>query len=121
MWLKFYQKEHKLFPEQSKMFVSDKDAIKISKKLCRHFKFRLHQYYGVSFYGNMKNNNGHAYRWRIKIPHNCSILLLIHELAHCHNFQKYHNGHHTKRLMTTIKRMINYCKKMNYWNMIKND
>lgn len=90
---------------------NDSEALKITNKLARHFKISLGE---MRFYGN---GGGCAYYTRssIRLPHNPSLLLIIEELAHLYNVQKYRNGHHTKKLMKTIGKMVKYAKKKNYW------
>jgi hypothetical protein len=124
-WLKFYRKERERFPEAFKIKVSDKDAVKIVNKLCRHFKIRRYKglgkweyKVGVRFWGN---GGARAFvSWKfIHLPHNPSIGIICHELAHIYNHIRYNNHHHNKRLMRTIERMINYCKKKKYWGMVR--
>jgi len=109
VWLKFYQKERELFPEAFKEKVKDKNVQLIVNKLCRHFKLGKIK---VSFYGNRV---AHAYWWDITFPHNPSFGVICHEIAHIFNRTRGLNNGHNKKLMRTIKRLVNYCKKKNYW------
>jgi len=115
-WIKFYDKEREEFPLEAELTVSDKDCVKICKKIARHFKFHLGE---IRFYGRNGYHNCEAYDdGSIRFVHNPSILHICHELAHIHNLQKYGNWRHNKKLLRTIKRFVNYCRKKNYWNMV---
>jgi len=113
-YLKFYQKERKLFPEEAIMRVSDKRAEIIFRKLERHFIDSRRYPFGLRFYGN---GGGSCGSWGIRLPHNPTILFICHELSHRIHQIKYGSTkrHHTKKLMTIIKRLITYCQKKNYW------
>jgi len=111
-YLKFYQKENDAFKTEYNIHLEDKQAIKIAKKISRHFKFTVNE---IKIYGK----KSHGYAWfrlnKIKIPHNTSLSLLIHELAHLYEYQKHNNERHNKQLMKTIQKFIKYCRKKNYW------
>ena len=113
-YLKFYQKERKLFSEESVMKVSDEVAEIIFRKLERHFIDSRRYPFRLRFYGN---GGGACGMWGIRLPHNPTILLICHELAHRIHRLKYGSTkrHHTKKLMRIIKRLITYCRKKNYW------
>lgn len=111
-WLKFYEKERQQYPEAFTHKVSDEGAKIIVKKLKRHFK--IIRLYGLRFYGN--SGSGSAYpNGYIRLSHNPSVGMICHEVAHLFNKRKYGNWNHNKKLMRTIKRMVNYCKRKNYW------
>lgn len=114
MTLKYYEKMWKKFRTEYDYHISDKEAIKVCKKLARHFKIPLKD---VRFYGK---HRGMAYtNYKIRIPHKPSIGIICHELAHLFNYQKYHNWYHNKRLLRTEKKFVNYCRKKQYWNLKK--
>ena len=113
-YLKFYDKERKLFPEENVMCVSDEVTEIIFRKLERHFVDSRRYSFGLRFYGN---GGGVCGTWGIRLPHNPSILLICHELAHRIYRLKYGSTerHHTKKLIRIIKRLVTYCRKKNYW------
>jgi hypothetical protein len=113
VWLKFYAKEMKMYEKEYGMKVSDKQAELIIRKLSRHFKISRPR---VRFYGTRQS--GMSYNgWSnsIRISHNPSVALVIHELAHTYNSQRHINHYHNRFLMRTIKKFHNYCSQFNYW------
>lgn len=110
--LTFYANERKLFPTEFSMKVEDRTAEKIVSKIARHFKFKI---FRIGFRGN--KGSGHAWYDEITLSHNPSIAVICHELAHSHNKQKYGNMYHNKKLLRTMTRFIEYCRKMNYWKV----
>ena len=111
VWLKFYTKERERFPEAFNCVVSDEEAHAVVKKLKRHFKVPL---LWVKFWSR-KRQTGHAKELGVCLPHNPSIGVICHELAHIHNKHKYGNWRHDKKLMTTLAQFVRYCQKKNYW------
>jgi hypothetical protein len=110
--LSFYQKERQVFHDEFKLTVCDKKAEKIVKKIARHFGFKV----SVSFYGNLCSR-AFILTHRIRLRHNPSVGEICHELAHIYNAQfKTEKHYHTKRLLRIMTRMINYCRKKNFWN-----
>lgn len=114
MWLKFYETEQKVFNEEYHIFVTDTNAMIITKKLCRHFKFPVPV---IKFFGIKQRGAACKYIKKIRVPHNTSVGLLCHELAHKYNRFKYNDSKHSKRLMRTITRFLKYCKSKDYWVM----
>ena len=114
--LKFYFVEKQLFREEYDIKVTDKEAVKICKKLARHFKFYISK---IRFYG-YKRGFVNAYGI-IRLPHNPSIGIICHECAHLLEYEKYHNFRHNKKLLNIMKRFINYCRKKNYWRKKQNE
>lgn len=111
--LKFYGKERERFPEEFKMGITQAESVKIAKKLCRHFKFR---YPEIIFKYNREDQGlAKLGGWTMNISKSPTLGILVHELAHFHNQEKYGNSNHNKKLMKTIKRFILYCRKKNYW------
>ena len=112
-YLKFYKEERKLYHKEFYDIILTKDEVfKIVKKLSRHFKIKqptTSLKYSMDR-GLAKLNTNH-----INLSKTPSLGLLIHELAHIHNYQKNINWFHNKKLMKTIKRMMKYCMKKNYW------
>lgn len=106
--LKFYRKESELFEKEQHINLSDSDAKIMIKKLARHYKvnlakkgflkFRKHDQHGTCFHTED----------RFSLSHNPNILLICHEFAHLHNYQKFGSGNHTTILMKFIKKSLKY-------------
>jgi len=114
--LAFYLKEQQTFPEAYRTKVSDVGARIIVSKLLQHFhglklahqkRWELLGKVHLRFWGN--GQSGSAGRRQIRLSHNPSIGIICHEVAHV-RIRK-----HNKKLMRLIKKMVNYCKKKNYW------
>jgi hypothetical protein len=114
---KYYFEEYQRFSVEKQIKIEDHTAELIARKIVRHFKFTLNK---VKFYGN---GGGHASYWHdsVTLPHNPSVVMIAHELAHLHNKEKYNNGKHNKRLAATVKRFIAYGHKMKYWEEVKQE
>ena len=114
----FYKKERKMldsigFAPRDKV-VTEKEALTIIKKLCRHFK--IPRVPNVRFYGNRDSGNC---GYEIRLCHKPSFEVIIHELAHWHNRVKGISTGHDKKFTKTDKKFAKYVMKMNYW--IKDD
>lgn len=116
--IKYYGNEHKMLKEigfNNNKQIENDDALKIIKKITRHFKFSVSS---IRFYGGIVNNRGMAYpNGCIRLQNQPKIGTILHELAHVYNLNKYHNWRHSKKLMRTVKRFAKYTLKKNYWNM----
>lgn len=106
--LKFYRKEWDIYSDYWKVKYTKDEAIKICKKLNRHFKV------GASF--RFSNNSiGQAY-WNglIDLPKkDIALAMICHEVGHLVSQKKYgHAGKgHNKRLAKTNKRIFRYAIK----------
>ena len=116
MTLKYYEKENQMFEAvgfDKDLRVTEKDALKIIRKLCRHFKFAEPE---VVFYGQRDSGAMFYDTCVIRLNHQPKISLLIHELCH---FWQVRLGicrrWHTKKLIRLVKRMAKYVMKKNYW------
>ena len=113
VWLKYYEREFAEFPEACKREVSIHEAELIAHKLVHHFKITLRGiefHKGMTSYANLK--------WRtidLGTKSGINVAEICHELAHLLCQQKYNSSNHTKKLMTQVKRLINYCMKNEYW------
>jgi Zn-dependent peptidase ImmA (M78 family) len=115
--LKYYDKEKKqldLLGFDYKSIVNSKEAIKIVRKLSRHFKITEPEIY---FYGKMDYGYASTHINMIKLSHNPSYYSVIHELGHIYTIQnKLLSGKfHTKKLTRIVKRFAKYIIKKNYW------
>jgi len=121
VYLKFYDKEKEEFPQEKLMLIpTQKDVIKIVNKLVRHFKlspldvtFRKRKAHAGEYYK--------AKRWRKAYVNfhksKFNLLIVIHEVAHHFLRDKTGKSPHTKKLMTLIRRLVKYCRKMDYWGL----
>jgi hypothetical protein len=112
--LKFYYDDFHLYSKEYDMGLSEKDARRICKKLCRHFKVRV-------WLGFKKGRSG-LYRrtsysgGEIFLPIGDTDLgLLCHEISHAIHHQRYHKRGHTRQLRRIMDRVVGYCRKKNYW------
>jgi len=112
---KFYLVERQLFPQAFETKVSDAGARIIVSKLLRHFfnrklvrpnKWGTLREVHLRFRGNGGGSAGYNH---IRLPHNPSLGILCHEVAHLKHLR------HTKKMMIYIKRLLRYCEKHNYW------
>jgi hypothetical protein len=124
MSLKYYTREEEAYKEAYSLKVSDEQAITIVKKLCHHF-MKPHGMCGsrlrkptVIFYGHRQS--GMAYHnGNIRLSHNPSLGLVCHEVGH--QVVKYNRKpndpevHHTKKLLHTVGKLINYAMKNGLW------
>lgn len=112
--LKYYEKERERFKTESELRFTDSDSLKITKKLARHFKFRVSE---IRFWGNRGKGQARNIS-QIRLSHSPSLLLIAHELGHLFNKQKLGNWRHSKRLTKTVSRFLVYCRKKAYWGFI---
>jgi len=118
-YIKFYSKEREEFKTATNTHIFEPDISMIFRKLCRHFKIT-----NVKLeIGKMRDGCGRAtYSGYgisvIKVSKKTDFLILCHEISHIYNRQKLHCWGHNKRLWKTLKRIIKYCEKKNYWGMV---
>lgn len=112
-YLKFYTIEKQVFNKETCVFFTDTHALKICKKLARHFKFELEK---VRFL-KMRRSAGRATlaNSSITLMHGPSILVICHELAHLYQYQKTGKTYHGKKLLSIIRRMLAYCESKGWW------
>ena len=115
--LKFYDAEIEEFAEEYRMFVpTQREVQSIVNKLARHYKIRPIQ---VKFKKHTPNGGTCWYSLRLISFHRekTSIGIICHEVAHQLLYDQTGRRGHTKKLMTRIRRLINYCRKMDYWGV----
>ena len=105
--LKFYHDEQGKFREAYNRNISGKEVEIVFSKLKRHYKLSQWLRFNGSTRGHFR---GHC----IDVPYNTSIGLLCHEVSHAIDSKK-RRTKHDKRLMRILGRVVNYCKKKNYW------
>ncbi len=115
--LRFYEREMAEFKEDYGIMVpTQSDVRKIVNKLTRHYKMKPIM---VKF-GKHTPNGGSCWRNSRLISFHreeVSIGIICHEVAHQLLYDQTGRCGHTKKLMTRIKRLINYCRKMGCWGL----
>lgn len=109
MWIKFYQKERDLFRDTFDKKISGKEVEIVFDKIKKHFKI-----YGYLNFNNRVGGKAHS-GGVIEFPYNTSFGVVCHEIAHLIYRKKYGTFKHNKKLMKIIGRVVNYCKRKNYW------
>lgn len=116
-YLKFYEKERKEFPEEYKIYIpTQRKAQILVNKLTRHYKMKFIK---ILFTKRKKDTGKMLRDSRVMLLHKSvfSIGLITHEVAHKMLMDQTGGKGHTKKLMTRIRRLNRYCKKMNYWGL----
>ena len=127
MGLKYYDVEDEKYGAEFNIkIIGQKETIMIINKLIRHFK--IPPIKKIEF---TKRKDGGTY-WRKSMrisfhPRNIRIGVICHELAHHWDYMKnrinkYNKKYfktHTKKHARYTKRLMDYCKKKNYWDLIK--
>ncbi len=127
----YFAKDHSEFKvEYSLMVVGQDEARKIINKLCRRFKLSKVR---VTF--NKRKPDRGTYRFPLRTfrtrDNQCTVDLhrevfsigtIIHEVGHHMDFvdNGSSKGHrwHSNKLLTKIRRLARYCKKMDYWGWV---
>ena len=104
---RFYRFEHKAFWQEWQTELTDQEAKRFTKKVCKHFK---HNAITLKFHGKRESGEAYLGEDKIGIKHNPSVLLLAHEIAHILT-----DSGHTKRALIMLDKIINYSRKKNYW------
>ena len=112
----YYRQEHELFKEEwNKTLNSTEECRIVIKKLLRHYKLGTPR---ISFTSG--RNYSCAGSWEITINiSQMNFAVLCHELSHVYQARRlnFNSGDkwHTKKHRTIMKRMLNYCKKKNWF------
>ena len=113
--LKFYDREMEEFKEAyGIMLPSQGEVVKIVNKLTRHYKMNPMT---VKFGKHTPNGGTCWYKSRRISFHRekASIGIICHEVAHQLLYDQTGKSGHTRKLMTRVRRLNNYCRKMGYW------
>lgn len=110
MSLKFYAEERKLYPEAYSRKLTTTETKIIFDKICRHYKLKW-----ISLSFNGRRRGGIAGSGYIQLCYDPCFGLLCHEIAHIIDKRKRNKSKHDKKLMRLLGRVINYCKKRNWW------
>ena len=105
--LQFYVWEREAFKDAYDRKLNEAETKMLFKKLTKHYKIN-----NCSFYWKNKARGCGSYiimpkRWS-------SIGVLCHELSHVIQCRK-GNKRHNKQMKTTFKRLVNYCRRKNFW------
>jgi len=111
MKLVFYDKDHALYDAEYNMKLGWDDLVFVLKKLNRHFKCHSFSVYDGHRNGGCANKYGKI----VLGKYGRNFGTLCHEFGHVVEFRKYGESHHRKRLAKIISRVVNYCRKKNYW------
>ena len=117
VYLKFYGKERKEFPEEYSIYIPTQEmAQKIVNKLTRHYKMKPIK---ILFTKRIESTGEMYIKSRIMLLHKSvfCIGLITHEVAHKMLMDQTGKSGHTKKLMSRIRRLNRYCKKMQYWGL----
>lgn len=112
MSLKFYSDETVLYSEAYSRKLDSQEAQIVFKKLCRHYKLHLRLYFNSRRHGGIYNSGGY-----VELGHSSSFGLMCHEVSHAIYRRKYGRTKtsHNKKLMRILGRLVNYCKKKDWW------
>lgn len=112
----YYKEKTEWFPEAFKKQMTRMEAEIVFRKLCRHFKLDG-IYSKVNLYWVSGNRCPKAYGVSaVKLNIDCNDFgRLCHELAHIAMCKKYHKMGHNKIHKKIMKKMINYCKRKNWF------
>jgi len=113
MWKTCYDKENSKFKDEKDFKVSNEVAQMIVKKLAKHFKLPIRYVYF------RQGRTSTAYKWgrEIKFWNNQDVKTICHEVCHFLCWKKFDKKvqHGSKRWLSQMKIIINYCKRKNYW------
>lgn len=89
-YLQAYREEHEKYPTEQKIKLSARMAALVTDALARLHGLKLLAIKTES------RTVGHAYNYGVNLPANhCTLGLVLHELAHVYNHQRYHGDGHT--------------------------
>jgi len=117
-YLKFYSEERKEFEAQAKTTIADKNVSKFAHKIARHFKVKLSHITLRCYSGSGSASRVYD---SIRLSHNPSVLLIIHEIGHIYTRQKLGEQKHNKKLMGFIRRAVHYAEKNQYWSLTQTE
>jgi hypothetical protein len=106
----FYVKENAIFNKEINTLIDTKKLSTVVKKIIRRFKIKYNisvtfGYTGKDFAWSFINRNEIIFNKNRKLD----LLTFIHEIAHFKHEEIRVCKCHTKKLITIIKRMMNYC------------
>lgn len=105
--LEAYRKEWTQFPREQKIQLGCRMAQLVAYELGRRFDI-------YSLHVDMTNrSSGHAWSNRIALPYKgCSLGMIIHELAHVYNYQKYRKHGHTGTFKNALSLIYHHSRPM---------
>jgi len=111
----WHDKETEQYQEEHKRKVSDEDAQFILDKIARHFKLGK---FRIRFYGYRDSGQiAYGFMHEVRLSHNPSFALICHELVHPVGYKRYKKqiAHGCKKWRFQLARIVNYCRKQNFW------
>lgn len=122
----YYAEERRTFKEAYATHVTDDEALLILRKLYRHYKIpkRAWDKIRIKFWGH--HDSGSARGYRIRLSHNPTIGLIIHEFVHCgrdwnvfrdfeYKVKDKGSHHHGLRFQVCLSRVHYFAKGKGYW------
>ena len=118
-YLRYYAKENEEFKEEGSKTLPNTDATTIViNKLLKHFKLMN---VSINFTSGRNYSRAGSSSITINVSMN-NFLVICHEVAHIYQHQKLYMQHldgeryHTKEHKRILKRMLNYCRKKNWFS-----
>lgn len=111
--LKFYDKEEELFKEAYQKKLCERDSKIVFTKLKRHYGLT-----GLKLFCNRKKGGWFSVGkgvCSISISKNTTFGVLCHEIGHALDLAVRGKSQHDKELMSAINRVVNYCKRNDWW------
>ena len=111
--LKAYRDEHQKYPREQRIKLSSRMAQLLTWELSKRFDVKLGiQGVRMSTRGNGKCHAGYGVAY-IDLPYNgCSLGMVLHELAHAYNRQKYNNNGHTGTFKNALSVLYHHSRPM---------
>ena len=106
--LLFYWDEWNLYPHHHDTKLNKEKTIKITKKLCRHFKLPQVR---LSFSTRKRGGSYSIWRQRVSLRATTNLGILCHEIGHHYTQIKYHECKHNKKLRRAMKVICNYASR----------
>ena len=103
-WIKAYADEHKAYPREQR--------IRLTPRLAELTTLALAKAFGLHVYVHMTARTvGKCWGATIQLPASgCSLGLVLHELAHAYNRQKYGNGGHTGTFKNALSLLYHHSR-----------
>lgn len=113
--MEFYNRDDKEHSEEYEILIpTQREVIIIVNKLTRHYKLRPL----TVVFTKRKPNTGTYWRHMRRVSFHKSVIsigVICHEVGHHYLREQTGKSGHTKKLMTRIRRLNKYCRKMNFW------
>jgi len=122
----YYREEERLYKDAYDLKMRDEDVELILKKIYRHFKIDSTYIPDVKFWGHRQTGSASKGKCLLRISHNPSMGLLIHEIGHLIQHRSFFRDlfktvknkgtdHHGTHFQTTLTWLHNWAKTKDYW------